>query len=502
MIEKEILSAVKYVSRMKPEFMLSEIKQYVKGDYTVGQLFDAINPHLYDLRLSCSAENGDYKIRRAPAPAPLKLNDEETKRHEAFLETSRVPRKLERLVESYIEKKTGKKWDNPAVIEKIRKAILDQKEQYWKEGAKRKISYEKGYSILGYLAYQFPVYFVQFEHIFYELALDGVLKDRMKILDAGSGPGTVSLAIIDFYNRQNTGEAKVYAMEMYDENIEAYSSIVPEYASVKSKISIEPPIKADISNLNMEAIPDNLDLIVFSNVLNELRVKTIEQRAEIVTKIAEKLSGDGSIIIIEPADKVNSIEMRNLTTELMNKGLGVYSPCSFIWCAKDKCRSKECWSFEQKDDIQPTGLMKKTSETDEPFRYLNTDIKYTYAVLRKDTLTRNKYQVPPRAKFARLSKMQIHVGKRINVVASKMSRDLGDRKNMIFKLCDGTSQKQVYAVIPAHGVGPGNEALRNADYGDVIGIENVLVRYNEEKDAYNLLIGAASITYDIKEGPE
>lgn len=490
MTDKEVISAVKYVSRMKPEFMLSEIRDYIKRDKTTKEIYNSIHPLLYDLGLKSEPAGEDYKIIRLPPVKPFVLSDGERKRNDEYFQSPRVPRKLERLIEQYIEKKVGKAWDDKVILERIRKAIEYQKAEYWKEGKTRKISYEKGYSILGYLAYQFPVYFVQFEHILYDMTQDGLLKTRMKVLDAGTGPGTVPLALIDFYNRLDDNEAKVYSIEKYDENIEAYMALVPGYAGVKSKVGIERPIKADLTNLDLEKIPEGIDLLIFSNVLNELKDSDIEQRADIVMSLAKKLSPDGNIVIIEPADKVNSTEMRALTRSLIGRGLGVYSPCSFIWC--ERCRLSSCWSFEEKEDIQPPRLMTRVAACEEPFRYMNTDIKYSYAILRKDTLTMIKYRVPPRAKFARLSKLKDHVGKRINVVASVMSGDLGDKKNKVYKLCDGTSIKPVYAIIPSHSIIPGNEALVNAGYGNVIEIYNVLVRYNEENDAYNLQVGRST----------
>jgi aspartyl/asparaginyl-tRNA synthetase len=109
-------------------------------------------------------------------------------------------------------------------------------------------------------------------------------------------------------------------------------------------------------------------------------------------------------------------------------------------------------------------------------------------VLRHDKLSREKYRVPEKAKFARLSKMKDHVSKHINVVAAVMSGDLGDEKDHVFKLCDGTSAKQVYAVMPEYHASPENEALLKATYGQVVEIYGVLVRYNKDYDAYNLLV--------------
>ena len=483
MSDKEIISAVKYVSRMKPEFMLSEIRDYIKEDMTTGHIHDIIGHLAFDLDLKITPTDGDYRVTRVSPAKLLVLDEEERRLQEEFLASARVPGKLEDIIEKYIVKKTTRQWDDPVVLEKIRKAIVAQKAEYWKEGENRKISYDKGYSILGYMAYQFPVYFAQFEHILYGLARDGLLKDRMRVLDVGTGPGTASLAIIDFYQRLGRGEADIYSLEKYDENIEAFTYLAMAYAE-SGGASIQKPIKADLAHIVSDNVPENFDLMVFSNVLNELETGT-ERKAEIVMALAKKLAPDGNILIIEPADKVNSMEMRKLTVALMKKGLGVYSPCSFIWCSS--CNPVSCWTFEEKEDIKPTGLMKKIAE-EEPYRFMNTDIKYSYAVLRKDTLSREKYRVPTKARFARLSKLKIHQDKRINVVASVMSGDLGDPKNHVFKICDGTSVKPVYAVIPFYHQEPNNEALKKAKYGDVIEIYNVLVRYNKEYDSYNLLV--------------
>ncbi|MBN2109509.1 MAG: methyltransferase domain-containing protein [Methanosarcinaceae archaeon] len=469
--------------------MLSEMRNYIKSEMSVQEIYNAAESSFFELGLDIIPTEDDFKLMRAPK-GYIGLNDREEQINEAFFRSAAVSRKLERLIEQYIEKKTGKSWDDPQVLERMRKAVQSQKAEYWKEGKARRISYEKGYDILGYLAYQFPVYFVQFQHILYGMAKDGLLKKRIRVLDIGSGPGTIPLAITDFYNRLDGHKALIYSIEMYDENIEAYSSIVPQYARIKENVRIMEPIKADIKRLDTVFLPDGIDLIVFSNVLNEVKELSVHEKAALVKKISEKLSPDGNILIIEPADKVNSTEMRRMVILLKGMGLGIYSPCSFIWGTG--CDPAECWSFEQQKDITPTRLMKKLADCDAAYRYINTDIKYTYAILRKDGLTRIKYRVPKKAKFSKLSRLGAHTGKRINVIASLMSGDLGDEKNSLFKICDGTSVKPVYAVLPSHNLTPDNQVIMKASYGNVISIQNVLVRYNEANDSYNLLIGRGS----------
>ena len=223
MSDREIISTFKYVSRMKQEFMLSELRDYLKEEASLQQIHQTLTPVLFNLGADIIPENDDYRIIRASPSRQMILSEDELKKNEKFFKSAAVSRKLERLIEQYIEKKTGKSWDDTQALEKIRKAIRMQKASYWNESSSRNISYETGYSILGYLAYQFPVYYIQFQHLLYEMAKDGLLKTRMRILDVGSGPGTIPLALIDMYNRLDDHKAEVYSVELFDENIEAYN---------------------------------------------------------------------------------------------------------------------------------------------------------------------------------------------------------------------------------------------------------------------------------------
>ena len=132
--------------------------------------------------------------------------------------------------------------------------------------------------------------------------------------------------------------------------------------------------------------------------------------------------------------------------------------------------------------------MNTLAACNEPFRYVNTDIKYSYVSLRRDGKTRTHCHIPKDTKALRLSKVHLNVGKRITVVAAKMSEDLGDKETHLFRLCDGSAEKPVYAVLPAFHIMPSNRELGSAPYGAVLEIRNVLVRYNPAHDAYNLLV--------------
>ena len=428
----------------------------------------------------------DYTISRLQPPLPYVLNAAEEKRLDAYLSLHALPSVLEAAIEQYIAGKTGKDWSDPVILERLRRAIVAQKDDYWKPSDKRSLQYTKGYSVLGYLAYHFPVYFMQARHLLAQLARDGLLKQEMAIVDLGTGPGVIPLAIEDFWMCMDTARATVFSVERSKENIEAFGALTRSVAAHNPQVTIKPPREADITSPGDVTLPDRIDLMVFSNVLNELAGLPVAARADIVMNYAELLAPDGTILIIEPAEEATSTGLRVLALALKKRGLSIYAPCTFVWGTN--CTPDRCWSFQTAPSIRPTRIMNTLAACNEPFRYVNTDIKFSYVMLRKDGKVRNSCHIRKVTKALRLSKVNLNVGKRITVVAAKMSEDLGDEETHLFRLCDGSAEKPVYAVLPAFHIMPSNRELGSAPYGAVLEVRNVLVRYNPAHDAYNLLV--------------
>jgi SAM-dependent methyltransferase len=486
MAEKKLLVTIKQVAASRPAFLLSEVLPSLDTQLPMHELIRSISSHLPAMGLVAKKTGDDFEISRFTPVQPYFLNQEENKRQEAFFAAGLIPGLLAQSIERYITKKTGKEWSDPVIIQRLRRAIVAQKDDYWKPAHKRSLHYTKGYSVLGYLAYHFPVYFMQTQHLLTMLARDGLLKKNMRILDVGTGPGVVPLAIADFYTRLDDARATIWSLERSEEHIEAFIDLRNAFVPTGGRVSIKPPLKTDIMAIDRTALSGTFDLIIFSNVLNELVDDAKDIRSDIVTHLSERLAPDGSILIIEPADKENATRMRALSIALLKKGLSIFGPCSFIWGST--CTAPHCWSFETAPAIRLTRLMETLAHCEDSYRYVNTDIKYSYAILRKDTLKRGSYSLSAGSRFLRFSKLHLHVGKRINVAGVKMSHELGDARSHVFKLCDGTAKTPVYAVLPSYHITPENDMITSAPYGSVLELRNVLVRYNREHDAYNLLV--------------
>jgi 2-polyprenyl-3-methyl-5-hydroxy-6-metoxy-1,4-benzoquinol methylase len=427
---------------------------------------------------------------------PLILSPDETRKEDEFLASPRVPRRMERLIEEYIAKKTGKDWNDPVVLERIREAVVAQKGRYWAKGKKRKIAYGRGYDVFAYLSYHFPVYLIQFELLLHEIVQDGLIPRHLKVLDAGSGPGVVSLAVADYYGRLDTAEAAITAVDRSDENTEAYTALVTPYAEKKGQVAVSTPLLADLRD--DPALSGPYDLIVFSNVLNEITGLDAGGKADLVARYAEHLSPEGSVVLIEPAEKEGSTALREVQAALASRGLSVYAPCTPLW--GEVCRPDRCWTFATGPDVKPPRLMEALATGEEGYRFRNTDIKYSYAILRKDGLTRVSYRIGKQDKAARLGALASHVDRQIHVRAARMSPDIGDEKRHVVKICDGTTKTPVYAVLPAYARNEGNEALISGKYGEILSIRNAGVRYNKEADTYSIIIGRKTTVTPIGGG--
>ena len=408
----------------------------------------------------------------------------------SFVAAGRLPERLETLVESYVAAKTARPFDDPAILERLRRAIVAQKSGYWKAGDRRQISYRSGYSVLAYLAYQFPVYYFQTCHLLARLAADGLLSREMRVVDLGTGPGVLPLALMTFGRHVPGFSAEVLPVEPSEEHREACRHLVRGFAAPGDRVRVRPALAIDAGTVGEAEIPDRIDLLVLSNLLNELPGDPAAKAATVV-RWASRLSERGTALLVEPADLENATGLRAVQRELLKAGLHLRHPCRFLWGSS--CGPVPCWSFEEAPPIRPTRLQEiLAAGTPEPYRYRNTDIKFAAAVLGREAPPRLECRGVDRRRTAPLSQLRKHANRRIAVLAAVMSGDLGDTKSHVYKVCDGTARQPIFAVLPGYHVTPGNRALLEAPYGSVLHLRDVLVRENPKTRAINLLVSRSS----------
>jgi len=480
-------------SARRETFPLREYRDAVSPGSDLADLLIQLLPALSRLRLAWRKESGEFVIDRHPRTDPFIPGRNDLRKAESRLAWGEVPQDIQRLVEQFIGQKTGKPWDDPVTLQRIRTSVMQQKSQYWKEGAGRKIGYRKGYAILGYLAYHAPVTLVQFQYLYLMLLSEGLIPRQARILDAGSGPGTVPLAIMCLFQGLPGSSADIFALERSEEFIDAYCRLVPAYASVPGPVTIHRPVRGDLRNIGSLLLPSSLDLIVMQNVLNELPGDSGE-KTRIIRSLSQLLTPEGCLVILEPADLENSTNLRKTVNSALYEDLMIRDPCRLL--RGGRCQAGYCWSFLEKPSIRPTRLMQALAGEQEAYRFENTDIKFSYAVLVKDRKQRCGYRMPKGAPFLPLSSLRKHTGKRVNLTAAVMSGDIGDAQNHVFLVCDGTGT--AYAILPRYHVTPENKALLSAPYSSVYEFRQVLIRYNRKHQTFNLLLSRNSMVLESK----
>ena len=270
-------------------------------------------------------------------------------------------------------------------------------------------------------------------------------KKELKILDLGSGPGTTILGILDFFSNQKKRPSLEFtAIDSVAENLsiakdlfKLFTPLHPECPTLhgmngklKSSLKMPHPSKTVLTlnqvqgiqgrgvtgfteNINIDAslktfkiniekagtIPqDTYDIIILSNILNELSYgdnKRIAERVSFLNTIIDKfLTPDGSCIIIEPALRETTREMLEIRDSLVKNGFKIYSPCLMNQPCPALLNPKD-WCHEDIPWIPPVII----KEIDKLTGLRKDSLKFSYLVLRKDKLSltdvleKNSYRI-------------------------------------------------------------------------------------------------------------
>ena len=175
----------------------------------------------------------------------------------------------------------------------------------------------------------------------------------------------------------------------------------------------------------------------------------------------------------------------------------VYAPTARLWPGARP--TDECWSFDVRPDIEVPAFQRALADhagegadgTDErPGEFVNVDVQYAYSLLRTDG--KRRYDVALDASnVARFADSETHVTNRVDCYAVKLSHDLSEGGNPLFRVGDGSQSVAHFAVLTEESML--NEDLRTAEYGDLLALSNVLVLWNDDEGAYNLVVDGETV---------
>jgi SAM-dependent methyltransferase len=408
-----------------------------------------------------------------------------------------LPRRYGDAVESELVERYGPDWARGKSGDHLRETVRRLKADYFHENP---VEYDADVA-LAYAVYHLPDYYAAVGYVLEVLAEPSLLARRLRVLDVGAGSGGPALGLHDYlFGRPGEGPEDDAAVSG-----EASPDPGPESALVEYH-GVEPSAAADLFEAFLDGTSRNFhprvhretaeahtpegefDLVVFANVLSEL-----DDPAAVVERYLDALASDGTMLLLAPADRNTATNLRAVerAVEVARSDVTVFAPTLRLW--PDAVPDDRGWSFDRGADVEPPRVQRRLDEAGgDPGAFTNETVQFSYALLRTDGTRRAAVRADP-DRHARMAEMERHVTNRVNLLAVKLSHDLseGEGANPVFLVGDGSQTTDHYAVLTREtGL---NRTLSEAPYGAVLSVEAVLVLWNDDEGAYNLVVDEETV---------
>lgn len=250
-----------------------------------------------------------------------------------------------------------------------------------------------------YLSYFMPVNLSKVQLLLDELPPDTMVKEAgtpVRFLDLGAGPGTGSLALLDWMHRHYPGSAarlSTLAVDSSGEALRQAGDLWNRYCH-EAGISGAELIgcQADVERSGKEAWRRKaerqapFDLILLANCLNELYLDAadpVAARAALLAELLQWLAPHGTLILLEPALRDTARALHQVRDRLLGeKRCTVYSPCLH----QQDCPAlihPDDWCHEERTWDAPRSIR----DIDEAVGFIKDALKFSYLLLRTDGRT-------------------------------------------------------------------------------------------------------------------
>ncbi len=242
-----------------------------------------------------------------------------------------------------------------------------------------------------YLLYFFPVNYAKVAGLLREMP---ALPARpLRVLDAGSGPGTAALAVLDHLVR--LGQAAHHGSEVIAadrsraalQEAEALWAAMTQGRPHESLCTLR-ALCGDAERTDARAPwrQGPFDLIILANSLNELFCRAANppaERTKFLESLLTALAPDGTLMIVEPALRETARALHQVRDRLVAAGLAtVYSPCLHERPCPALAREED-WCHEERPWTPPAVVR----EIDREVGFIKDALKFAYLLLRKDGRT-------------------------------------------------------------------------------------------------------------------
>jgi SAM-dependent methyltransferase len=470
-----VIANAKYLQQVRP-IDPDEIAEYVEGHPHPATVRQVLREEAVDLGF---VEHADGTFEPAPT-GPVDV---------AFEGVEAFPSTYGQVLEEALVAAYGAGWPDGSSGDDLRAAIRAMKARYL-DGGGGDVDYGVE-TALGYAIYHLPATYASAKYVLADLARDGLLPSRLRVLDVGAGVGGPALALTDL----------LPADALLD-----YHAVEPSAAAdllgtllAETGRNFHPSVHREPAEAHEPDGP--YDLILCSNVLSELA-----DPVDVLGTCLDALAADGTLAAIAPADRATATGLREIERRVeAEHDATIYAPTVRLWPGRRP--ESDSWSFDVKPDLAVPPFQRKLDEgargDGEPTdpdgqrhpgdgEFVNVDVQYAYSLLRLDGQRRVDFAADP-AQEAPMADMDDHVTDRIDCVGIKLSHDLSTdpAANPLYLVGDGSQQVDHVAVRTDPSLL--NEDLASADYGDLLRFENVLVLWNDDEAAYNLVVGSETV---------
>jgi len=457
-VDREAVRAnANYLRQVRP-IDPEEICEYVEGHPHPAVVRRVLREEAFDLRLSETEEGTFVPAAEGPAPDP------------GWSPRAFPDRYADALTELLADR-YGPEWHAGVPGERLRETIRRLKADYYHENP---VEYDAD-AARGYAVYHLPDYYAAVGYVLDDLVARDLLPRTLRVLDVGAGVGGPALGLHDY---------------LPDDGVVDYHAVDPSAAAdVLESLLAETRrnFRPTVHRTTAEAFdPDReFDLLLFANVLSEL-----DDPVSVVERLRESLAPDGSLVAVAPADRNTATGLREVEEAVAaGEGVAVYAPALRLWPGHRP--TDEGWSFDVAPDLEVPAFQRRLDEAGGgDGEFVNADVRFACAILRPDGRRRVDARADP-DRHAKMAEMDRHVTERIDLLAVKLSHDLAEGGNPLFKVGDGSESVAHYAVLARESAL--NADLARAAYGDVLAFENALALWNDDEGAYNLVVDGESV---------
>jgi SAM-dependent methyltransferase len=462
-----VIDAAKYLQHVRPLDPV-ELRQYVEAQPKPGAVRQVLQEHALDIGIVERPDGTFWPVDEGPARTE-------------FTGADRLPTQYGSVLEELLEAEFGPSWPAGESGERLRERIRTFKAKYL---AQSTVVYDYR-TALGYALYHLPAYYASTQYVLAELFEDGLVPLDLTVLDVGAGVGGPALGLIDL---------------LPDDALVEYHAVEPSAATGVLRPMLDatgPNVHPTIHESTAERVsPAELptrgaefDLILCSNVLSELAAPEA-----VTARYFDALGATGTMVLTAPADKNTATALRGVERTLADDGPAtVYAPTVRLWRGEQP--TSTAWSFAVQPDLDvprfQTRLADHVADTDQDAAaFVNTDVQYAYSLLRRDDTRRIDGFGQPET-VAKMAAAEEFVTQRVDLVGIKLSADLAEEGHPLFLVGDGSQNVDHFAVLTQET--SLNSDLGTAAYGELLLFENVLVLWNDDESAYNLVVDGETI---------